>query len=336
MAAFEADGVVTIGTPFSTADLDAAEAAWDWLHPGPDDDSNDPAGVSRDRTRSPAFLATVAHPYLEEVAKQMLRSKEVRLQETFPHARPPTEHPADGRWPEWREVWRKGAHVDVQLTQSQWDATPRPDQLVFWLWLTDVHEESGAMRVLSGSHRPLQEHWENVLRPERLAYLPRTHGLVPHPTPGGRTSCAAGTEGIPELSSTPWFEQEPTAMVAKRGQMLAMTGSALHSGEYEYSCSCPALAGFHLPDEKLLLLPAWHNPHHSPRKAFIISWNDIDCPHGFEISRIEAMHEFYPKLREALPAERRHIVDTEVRHFESAYEDHWPETFVETQQQGKL
>lgn len=40
--------------------------------------------------------------------------------------------------------------------------------------------------------------------------------------------------------------------------------------------------------------------------------------------------EFYPKLRAALPPERRHLVDTEVRHFESLYEDHWPETFVPT------
>ena len=91
-------------------------------------------------------------------------------------------------------------------------------------------------------------------------------------------------------------------MVARRGQMLAMTGSALHS--------------------------AWHNPSPTPRKAFIISWNDISCPHGFEISRIEAMREFYPKLRAALPEDRRHIVDVEVRHFESAYEEHWPESFV--------
>ena len=100
---------------------------------------------------------------------------------------------------------------------------------------------------------------------------------------------------------------------ARRGQMLAMTGSALHS--------------------------AWTNPHHTPRKAFIISWNDVNCSHGFESSRVEAMREFYPRLRAALPPERRHIVDTEVRHFVSLYEDHWEETYVPTteqQERGKL
>lgn len=250
---------------------------------------------------------------MEAVAKQLLRSTDVRVQEAFPHARPPSQPPADGQWPDWRTIWREGAHVDVQITASQFNATPRPDQLVFWLWLTEVTEESGAMRVLKGSHRPLQEHWERVLRPERLAFLPRTHGLVPHPSPGGRTSSEVGTEGIPELSSTPWFEQKPTAQVARRGQMLAMTGSALHS--------------------------AWTNPHHTPRKAFIISWNDVNCSHGFESSRVEAMREFYPRLRAALPPERRHIVDTEVRHFVSLYEDHWEETYVPTteqQERGKL
>ena len=65
-------------------------------------------------------------------------------------------------------------------------------------------------RVLEGSHRTLQEHWQKTLRPERLPFLPRTHGLTPQPQPGGRTSCDAGTEGIPELDQKPWLDQKPT------------------------------------------------------------------------------------------------------------------------------
>lgn len=229
VASFERDGVVTVDTPFTPEQIDAAEEAWDWLSPGEDSDPANPAGVSRERTDSPAFIATVSHPYLENAAKQLLRSRFVQLQETFPHERGPSAPPAEGeQWPSWSELWSSGAHVDVQMTASDFDATPRREQLVMWLWLTEVTAENGAMRVLMGSHRPIQRHWERVLKPERLRILPRTHGLTPCPKPGGRTSGSRGTEGIPELSDTPWFEQRPTPQVARRGQMLIMTGSVLH------------------------------------------------------------------------------------------------------------
>lgn len=222
VTAFERDGIVTVDTPFTPAQLDDAEAAWDWLN------ALNPA-ASHERTESPAFLATVGDPYLEDVAKQLLRSKAVQLQETFPHERGPSPPPADGeQWPSWRELWASGAHVDVQMTATDFDATPRREQLVMWIWLSDVTADGGAMRVLPGSHRPIQRHWGRVLKPERLRFLPRTHGLTPHPKPGGQTSSAEGTEGIPELSTVPWFDQCPTPQVARRGQMLIMTGSVLH------------------------------------------------------------------------------------------------------------
>ena len=70
---------------------------------------------------------------------------ESHILETFPHARNPTEHPASGEWPHWKEVWKEGSHIDVQLTSDDFDATPRREQLVMWLWLSDVTEDSGAM-----------------------------------------------------------------------------------------------------------------------------------------------------------------------------------------------
>ena len=45
----------------------------------------------------------------------------------------------------------KGGHLDVQLTRSDWDATPRRDQISIWLWCNGVPENRGAMRVLPGS-----------------------------------------------------------------------------------------------------------------------------------------------------------------------------------------
>ena len=145
LAQFERAGVVTVDTGLTPGQVDAAEAAWDWLNPGSDEDPENPAGVSRDRTASPAFLATVAHPFFEAAAKQLLRSDAVQIQEAFPHARLPSEHPPSGEWPPWREVWKGGYHIDVQMTTDDFDATPRREQLVFWLWLTEVTEDSGAM-----------------------------------------------------------------------------------------------------------------------------------------------------------------------------------------------
>ena len=69
------------------------------------------------------------------------------------------------------------------------------------------------------------DHWQSVLRPERHRFLPRTHGNRPHPTPGSREY----PEGLAEVSHAPWWEQEPTAAVAKRGQVLVCTDAVLHS-----------------------------------------------------------------------------------------------------------
>ena len=144
LAAFERDGAVTVTSPLSVEQLDAAERAWDRLL---QDDKRrghthtDSAEIYGDED----FMATIAMPYFEQLAATVLRSDEVHILETFPHARNPTEHPASGEWPHWKEVWKDGSHIDVQLTSDDFDATPRREQLVMWLWLSDVTEDSGAM-----------------------------------------------------------------------------------------------------------------------------------------------------------------------------------------------
>ena len=35
-----------------------------------------------------------------------------------------------------------------------------------------------AMRVLAGSHKPIMDHWQRVLLPERHASLPRVHAAT--------------------------------------------------------------------------------------------------------------------------------------------------------------
>ena len=150
LAAFERDGAVTVSSPLSAEQLDAAERAWDRLR---EQETSHRPDKRRGHTHTDSteiygnedFMATIAMPYFEQLAAAVLRSDEVHILETFPHARNPTEHPASGEWPHWKEVWKDGSHIDVQLTSDDFDATPRREQLVMWLWLSDVTEDSGAM-----------------------------------------------------------------------------------------------------------------------------------------------------------------------------------------------
>ena len=103
------------------------------------------------------------------------------------HDRPPTALP-EGGYPSWQQEWAAGCHTDVQLTRSDWDATPRRNRMEvraslqwlgfrrtrywhgcrypaltwcsprvrlcaaqIWLWLTDVPADRGAMRIIPGS-----------------------------------------------------------------------------------------------------------------------------------------------------------------------------------------
>ena len=104
------------------------------------------------------YVATIAHEFFEKVAQKVLRSAEVEYIEVFPTMRPPSEQPAAG-FPSWEEEWASGAHCDLQLTRSDWDATPRRDQLMMWLWLSDAKPDGGAMRILPGSHLKIVDHW---------------------------------------------------------------------------------------------------------------------------------------------------------------------------------
>ena len=79
LEAYERDGAVTIDGPLSTAELDAAEAAWDRLQVTGDEPYTEPA-----------YLSTIAHPWFEAAAQQLLRASQVHLWWGLsPHSRPP-------------------------------------------------------------------------------------------------------------------------------------------------------------------------------------------------------------------------------------------------------
>ena len=249
-----------------------------------------------DKEEDEGFIEMISHPFFESVAKQMLRSEHVHIVEDGPHHRPAAEAPAvDDDGFDAHAAWKGGAHIDLQVTTSDFNATPRRDMLALWFWIVDVEPETAAMRILPRSHRAIHEHWEKTLQPERRSLLPRVHGLFPSPSKG----YPSYPEYIPTPPDFPYTDMEPTPVVAKRGQAQVFTQSMLHS--------------------------SWRNTDVRARKGFIISWMAKDVPCGFTSDRCEGLRKHFPRLAKSLKAwqpGREHIVPTEEEfiHFHSNYE----------------
>ena len=173
LAEFDEEGVVLVQAGLTPAELADAEATWDRLVLG---DSPPPSHEDE------GFLRLISHPWFEAAAKAALRAEEVRLIELGPTNRPPSDEPQAP--PEaQRQAWASGAHIDLQISTADWEATPRRDLLALWFWVNDVSADRAAMRVLPGSHRPIMQHWDAVLGDDRKAQLPRCHGAPPTPPP---------------------------------------------------------------------------------------------------------------------------------------------------------
>ena len=288
LARYERDGAVTIDTPFTTAELDRAEAAWDRIR----QDGTPPY-------EDPDYVDVMQHPFFEELAKQVLRAQAVHLWWGLaPHERAPTPAPQDDPGTQWAT----GCHTDIQATWEDFTATPRRMRAELWFWLNDVPQDRGAMRILPGTHRPIMEYWSRVLTPEHKKMLPRVHGLRPAPV---SERAPAFPEHVPDLTDVPWVEHEPIPAVARRGQVLVLCSSGLHS--------------------------AWQNEDDVPRKAMGTAWIAQGLYCGLPKNQREGVMEFFPKLREKLRPDRTHIVPEDFDWlFESDYEPKWPETFLQT------
>ena len=168
LAAYETDGCVIIDSPFSSEQIDRVEAAWDHC-------TETGMAAFDDNT----VVDAIQHPFWEDLAKQFLRASDVVYWWSVgPHNRPPTPRPPEG-YPSWQEEWAAGAHTDIQLTRSDWEATPRRNRCEVWWWLNDVPASRGAMRIMPGSMHTSMDHWEHTLSAQQKQCLPRVNGYEP-------------------------------------------------------------------------------------------------------------------------------------------------------------
>ena len=246
---FETRGYTLAETTLSAQELDDAEATWDRLmarSKGNRDTNSTPRGGEDE-----GYLRLITHPFFEGVAKQMLRSDDVRLIELGANNRAPTGEPQASAEDQAKR-WHGGAHIDLQITTADFNATPRRDLLAMWFWISDVTPDHAAMRILPGSHLPVMQHWEETLGPERKLHLPRVHGL--HPAPS--INYPSYPEYLPPHATLDYASHIPTPVAVKRGTAQVFTQAMLHS--------------------------AWHNSTTEPRKGFTISWSALGVPIGFE------------------------------------------------------
>eukprot|EP01052_Picozoa_sp_SAG31_P066265 SAG31_NODE_25066_length_468_cov_1.392954_1_plen_87_part_10 len=81
LACFEQDGYLLLPSTLTAAELDDAEATWDRLT-----DGGKTSGMRVQYSYDPGFVRLVSHPFFEAVAKQLLRSAQVRLAELGPRS----------------------------------------------------------------------------------------------------------------------------------------------------------------------------------------------------------------------------------------------------------
>lgn len=314
MESFEADGVVLLDTlsmpgGLTPAQLDDAEATWERLveagvvglsNSGPER----PESLQRQKELASdrGFVELMCNPFFESVAKQVLKSEQVRVIELGPNHRAPSGQPTPGP-DKSQQLWSEGAHIDFQVTSANFDATPRRDLLGMWLWVNDVPAERGAMRILPGSHRPIMRHWDRVLTEAHKEMLPRCHGMRTHPIKGQ----GAYPEHIPEPPDWPYSTSEPVPVAVRRGTVQVFTQSMLHS--------------------------AWPNTDTEPRKGFILAWAAAEVPIGFVQNRCDGLRHLFPLVRASvakwMPGRERIVpAADEFKHFVTGYDPAWPETFI--------
>jgi len=192
---FATSGAVTIDTPFSETEIDAAGLAVDGLFPRFVEKSDDMRQYRRQTTNSyfdQRLLDIIQHPFLEETAKGALSADRVQFYATA----------AAKTFPEPGAKFSYWEHVDIKYRLSDLDATPRRMICSCLLWLTDVTMDRAPLMFRPGSHRQIAADMEKepkyIDNPVELDHLPR----LPY--------------------------ANPTPLLARKGQMTICTTAAIH------------------------------------------------------------------------------------------------------------
>ncbi|HYE04589.1 MAG TPA: phytanoyl-CoA dioxygenase family protein [Planctomycetota bacterium] len=170
--AFDRDGLIHLDAPFAPDAIAAAAEAVAGLLPRLDGEDR---RVRTNDFQHGAIAALIGEPWIEAVARDVLRADAVELIENAIVR----VHPMPGRP---FSFWE---HIDARYTLADLDATPRRIGFALIVWLTDVDPTSAPMMVRPGSHRTLGAYWAEhpsaALVGASFAELPRL--AYPQPVP---------------------------------------------------------------------------------------------------------------------------------------------------------
>jgi len=200
IARFLQDGAVTVDTPFTVDQIQAAAAAFDRIVPAAPPDAQ---GQQRFRTSTtcsffdPELVDLIQHPFLEEVARGVLDAKDVKFLQTA----------ALATYPQPAGPFTFDQHIDLQYTRADLEASPRRIVCTFFLWLSDVTASRAPLMYRAGSHVPLADCWQR--QPGLQQHLPRVIGIP--------------------LADLPALEYgDPQPVLARAGQATVLTTAMVH------------------------------------------------------------------------------------------------------------
>jgi len=198
---FDTKGAVTIDTPLTPDQLAAARKTFDQLLPQKEDSS----GKLRSRVGNTGnifeqdLLDIIQSPFLEEVAKKVLRTQAITFFQTA----------IIKAYPEPDAEFSFSEHTDIQYCTSDFESIPRRVVCSYFLWLSDVNEKRAPMMHRPGSHLLIAQHRQND--PELVNAVPAVVG-----TPKDR---------LPDL---PYADPLPVSATA--GQVSVLTTAMVHGG----------------------------------------------------------------------------------------------------------
>lgn len=217
LATMERDGFVTIDTPFTPAELEAAIAAAERVCGGKPD-----AFIGNELT-DPALLHLMLHPFVEAAAKQMLRSDDVglravALRKTSPRA---------GAMPAL-----EGEHADIRFTLEDVDANPRRILCTILIWLTDVTPTRAPFMFRPGSLRQIAAQWTGpaVVAAHHLAGLPKLDYAEPVPVLARAGQISVGSTGAIHSGSIN-TDTKPRIVIFTQFQSRGVTPVTFDAGQ---------------------------------------------------------------------------------------------------------